>query len=172
MAPSCRPNNRRPVHANGPVEAASLPCHSPARRRIERLRSRGRLHVSLHPPHTAIFSPAACLPGFAVSPPRPVWQAEEAVANLPLRLAVRVHCGRQVGRGSRGMPNPPRVLEGYSRHTLGDTATGVSGFGVRGFGFGLRPSGYRRDSTLRGMRCRRRQSAPSLVRPEGASAAE
>ncbi len=29
------------------------------------------------------------------------------------------------------MPNPPRVLEGYSRHTLGDTATAGSGFGVR-----------------------------------------
>ncbi len=33
-----------------------------------------------------------------------VWQAEEAVANLPLRLAVRVHCGQP-------------SLEGYSRRT-------------------------------------------------------
>jgi hypothetical protein len=90
---------------------------------------RGRLHVSLHPPHTAIFSPGACSPGFAVSPPHPVWQAAEAVANLPLRLAVRVHCGCQVGRGSRGMPNPPRVLEGYSWHTLG--VYRHRGFGVR-----------------------------------------
>jgi hypothetical protein len=27
--------------------------------------------------------------------PVSVWQAEEAVANLPLRVAVRVHCGHQ-----------------------------------------------------------------------------
>ena len=29
------------------------------------------------------------------SSPVLVWQAEEAVANLPLRVAVRVHCGHQ-----------------------------------------------------------------------------
>ena len=34
--------------------------------------------------------------------PRSVWQAEEAVANLPLRLAVRVHCGHPVLRGPVG----------------------------------------------------------------------
>ena len=45
------------------------------------------------------------MPGFAVSISRSVWQAEEAVANLPLRLAVRVHCGHQVWRGSRGVLN-------------------------------------------------------------------
>ncbi len=32
-----------------------------------------------------------------------VWQAEEAVANLPLRVAVRVHCGHQVRRGTLGV---------------------------------------------------------------------
>ena len=40
--------------------------------------------------------------GFAVLISRSVWQAEEAVANLPLRLAVRVHCGHQVLRGPVG----------------------------------------------------------------------
>jgi hypothetical protein len=42
-------------------------------------------------------------PGFAVSPSRSVWQAEEAVANLPLRLAVRLRCGYPVWRGFRGI---------------------------------------------------------------------
>jgi hypothetical protein len=47
--------------------------------------------------------------------PVSVWQAEDAVANLPLRLAVRVHCRHQAcdPRGA------PRVLLGYSRRTLG-----------------------------------------------------
>ena len=42
-------------------------------------------------------------PGFAVWISRSVWQAEEAVANLPLRLAVRAHCGQPSVAGySRG----------------------------------------------------------------------
>jgi hypothetical protein len=36
-----------------------------------------------------------------------VWQAEEAVANLPLRLAVRVHCGHRVRRGTLGVLKRP-----------------------------------------------------------------
>jgi hypothetical protein len=31
--------------------------------------------------------------------PVSVWQAEEAVANLPLRLAVRAHCGQPSSAG-------------------------------------------------------------------------
>jgi hypothetical protein len=43
------------------------------------------------------------LPGFSVAPSRSVWQAEEAVANLPLRKAVSVRCGRQAC-------NPPPLV--------------------------------------------------------------
>jgi hypothetical protein len=39
-----------------------------------------------------IFFPRAFLPGFAALESRSVWQAEEAVAYLPLRVAVRVRC--------------------------------------------------------------------------------
>jgi hypothetical protein len=45
--------------------------------------------------------------------PVSVWQAEEAVANLPLRLAVRVHCGHQVWWGTLG------ALEGLVRAAHG-----------------------------------------------------
>jgi hypothetical protein len=40
--------------------------------------------------------PEPSVPGFAVLISRSVCQAEEAVASLQLRLAVRVHCGPQV----------------------------------------------------------------------------
>ncbi len=40
--------------------------------------------------------------------PVPVWQAEEAVANLPLRLAVRVRCAQYDGVHARV---PTRDLE-------------------------------------------------------------
>ena len=54
-----------------------------------------------------------------------VWQAEEAVANLPVRLAVRVHCGHHTCAQHRGARVP--VLQwhkaerspGCSRGTLG-----------------------------------------------------
>ena len=42
---------------------------------------------------------------------RSVWQAEEAAANLPLHLAVRVHCGHQAFAQYDG------VLAGYSSGT-------------------------------------------------------
>jgi hypothetical protein len=54
------------------------------------------LHVSVH-----IAARGDCFLGralqfrYRVS----VWQAEEAVANLPLRLAVRGHCGHHVLTG-------------------------------------------------------------------------
>jgi hypothetical protein len=82
------------VHTNWPVQAASLPYHSPARRLLNAA-TRGRLYVSVHMPHAAIFFPGAFLPDFAFLMCFSVWQAEEAVANLPVRLAVRVHCGHQ-----------------------------------------------------------------------------
>ncbi len=60
-----------------------------------------------------------------------VSQAEEAVANLPLRLAVRVHCGHQIlagySRGTRSLQGYAGVLTAYSTgaHSLyGYTATG------------------------------------------------
>jgi hypothetical protein len=48
------------------------------------------------------LSSRAFLPGSPVLVPFSVWQAEEAVANLPLRLAVRVRCGHQAWRGRVG----------------------------------------------------------------------
>ena len=50
-------------------------------------------------------------PGFAVLQSLSIWQAEEAVANLPLRLAVRMHCGYQVLVG-RTLDNQA-ALHGY-----------------------------------------------------------
>jgi hypothetical protein len=84
------PNNRRLVHTKGP--SRQLRCHAIVQHAaVPHAGILGGLQVSVHMPHAAIF-PRAFLPGFAVSIPRSVWQAEEAVANLPLRLAVRVHC--------------------------------------------------------------------------------
>ena len=131
----------------GPVQAASLPCHRPARRLLNAA-TRGRLYVSVRMPHAAIFSPGAFLPGFAFLMRFSVWQAEEAVANLPLRLAVRAHCGHTVLRGtlealihSRGIPEYSHRTPGVLTHSTGTPP---------------------RDNTQRGMRCFR-QSAPSLV---------
>jgi hypothetical protein len=62
--------------------------------------------------YRAILFPRAFLPGFAVWISRSGWQAEEAVANLPLRLAVRVHCGHQGRRGTLGV---------LSMHSMGLT---------------------------------------------------
>ncbi len=61
------------------------------------------------------------MPGFAVWVSRSVWQAEEAVANLPLRLAVRVHCGHQVRRGTLGVLMHSRGIQEYSQRTQGVT---------------------------------------------------
>ncbi len=49
--------------------------------------------------------PAGPLAGlFSVQGSRWVWQAEEAVADLPLRLAVRVHCGFKACAQHDGVP--------------------------------------------------------------------
>jgi hypothetical protein len=48
-------------------------------------------------PHAAMSPPELFfLAGLCIWVSRSVWQAEEAVANLPLRLAVRGRCGHQV----------------------------------------------------------------------------
>ena len=49
------------------------------------------------------------------------WQAEEAVANLPLRLAVRVHCRHQVRWGPLGVLIHSMGIPEYSQRTLGGT---------------------------------------------------
>ena len=74
-------------------------------------------------------SPPSLLSGLcSFDIPFRAWQAEEAVTNLPLRLAVRVHCGHQVRRGTLGvLQRYTGVLTAYSRgaHSLyGYTATG------------------------------------------------
>ena len=93
------------------VQAASLPCRAQNERGCTE-----RCH--LHSPLLARTHAATCrcIPNpltRARRPARPyaqvddahltrpsphcfrVWQAEEAVASLPLRVAVRVHCGHQ-----------------------------------------------------------------------------
>jgi hypothetical protein len=69
--------------------------------------------------------------GFAVWISLSLWQAEEAVANLPLRSAVRVHCGQPsfagYSKGTHSLPGYTGVLTPYSRgaHSYyGYTATG------------------------------------------------
>jgi hypothetical protein len=105
---------QRLVHANGPVRAASCDAIGI----VQHAATHGGLHVSVHTPHIAIFphsdiSSRDFLPGFAISILRSVWQAEEAVANLPLRLAVRAHCGHQVRRGSPW--GTEEALNGFTR---------------------------------------------------------
>ncbi len=91
-----------PLHPFGAHEGASrqLGCHGEflqfaALRRHAQALTSGGLHVSVHTPHAAIHfpSPRAGVCSFDI--PFRVWQAEEAVANLSLRLAVRVRCGNQ-----------------------------------------------------------------------------
>ncbi len=82
-------------HTKGP--SRQLRCHAIVQHAaVPNAATRGGLYVSVHMPPVA-SSPlfpgallaALCSCGYPVS----VWQAEEAVANLPLRLAVRVHYG-------------------------------------------------------------------------------
>ena len=96
-----------------------------------------------HLTHLTRRSPPWLFPGASTTPQtvagplnRSVWQAEEAVANLPVRLAVRMHCAHQAcaqhdGAGVRVLRR--HSTEGtirYSRGTLGvcryrgDTHTG------------------------------------------------
>ena len=118
-APYCTPTTTSSAH-RGPVQAASLPCQSSARRRTE--------HAATH----GGAAPSGSLAGLCNLDTPFVWQAEEAVANLPLRSAVRVHCGHHVRRGTLGVPihsrggipeYSHRILRGA--HSLyGYTATG------------------------------------------------
>jgi hypothetical protein len=90
------------------------------------IRKSGPKNGQVQPPPLTRFG--ALLLGFAVLISRSVWQAEEAVANLPLRLAVRVHCSHQVLRGtlrlgirihSRGMPEYSQRTPGVLAHSTG-----------------------------------------------------
>ena len=118
------PNNRRLVHTKCP--SRQLRCRAIVQHTaVPNAATWGGLHVSVHTLHVAIFS-GACLPGFAVLISRSVWQAEEAVASLPLRLAVRVHCGQPSSAGySRGTEERQSTAT-HSHRTLGYAATGVA----------------------------------------------
>jgi hypothetical protein len=73
-----------------------------------------------------------------------VWQAEEAVANLPLRLAVRVHCGLEACAQHDGGPRPGTPVarsRGHSRVLLG-------------YPTGIPLPGYTRENTQRALLCR------------------
>ncbi len=119
-APSCIPP---PSGAHrGPVEAAPLPCYSPARRRTEHAATRSgdarrgcASPCTRRAPHP--FFRRSLLWALQFEYPVPIWQAEETVGNLPLRLAVRVHCGHQVLRGTLGVKRhstcTPWVLTEY-----------------------------------------------------------
>ena len=72
-------------------------------------------HQRLADPQTASVGPLAGLCSFSI--PVRVWQAEEAVANLPLRVAVRVRCGHQVRRGTLGVLIHSRGMPEYSQRT-------------------------------------------------------
>jgi hypothetical protein len=89
-------NNRHLVHTKGP--SRQLRFHAIVQHAaVPNAATRGRQYVCVHMPHAAIPPlPAALLAGLCSSTTRPVWQAEEAVANLPLRLAVRAHCGHHI----------------------------------------------------------------------------
>ena len=97
------PYNRRLVHTEGP--SGQLRCHAIVQHAAvpNTPRRAAGLHVSLHTLHAILSSAGACLPGFAVGISRSGWQAEEAVANLPLRLAVR----------ALRPPSSAGVLQGY-----------------------------------------------------------
>jgi hypothetical protein len=88
-APSCTLATR--AH-QGPVQAASLPFHA-QHVAVPNAATRSGLHISVHAEAQSV--PVAPLAGLCRFGIPSVWQAEEAVANLPLRLAVRVRCGHQ-----------------------------------------------------------------------------
>ena len=107
--------------AQAHVPSCTLPPSSAprgrARRRTEHWRARGGLHVSVHTSPPSL--PVRSLLGRALqlSHPVSVWQAEEAVANLPLRLAVRLHCGHPSSAWcARGTEE---ALHGCSQSTRG-----------------------------------------------------
>ena len=143
LAPRQPPSGAR----QGPVEAASLPCHA-QHAAAPNAATRGGLHVSVHKSHAhrdlplhphpvprayrparrfarvcgahltrslprwgfpRLYDPQAVPAGplaglCSVQGSRWVWQAEEAVADLPVRLAVRVHCGFKACAQHDGIP--------------------------------------------------------------------
>ena len=120
-------NNRRLLHTKGPsrqLHCHAIVQHTAGTNAATRTDTRGGLHVSVHTLHAAILFFGACLPGFAVSISRSVLQAKEAVANLPLRLAVRVHSGHPVWRGTLGVLNM-HSMELTPWHALGEYCLGT-----------------------------------------------
>jgi hypothetical protein len=88
-APSCTLTNAVACTPRARQDSfVSMPC--PARGRTERCHARRGCR-----PRTPV--PCACTPPLSVVvhfwSPVSVWQAEEAVVNLPLRMLVRMHCG-------------------------------------------------------------------------------
>jgi hypothetical protein len=81
--------------------------------------TRGVLLVSVNTAHTRFFPPSLLARLYSLRHSVSVWQAEEAVSNLPLRLAVRGRCGQpkfggvhvellnraRYSRGTRGTPS-------------------------------------------------------------------
>ena len=110
-----RPNNRRPVHANGPVEAASLPCNSPARRRIERWHSGQAACLRAPAAHRHLFprslfaGPSRFTTPSGLGRPRKPWPI--------CRCAWRCACTAAAKSG--GGPVGCKTLHGYSRGTRG-----------------------------------------------------
>jgi hypothetical protein len=153
------PNNRRLVHTNGPVQAASLPYHRPARRRTERCFARRAVCLHAHAAHrdpTPLPPPEPSWPGFAVwlsrfgfGRPRKPWPT--------CHCAWRCACtaANQVRRGTLGVLIHSRGLPEYSQRTPG----------VLTHSTGIPP----RDDTQRGIRCCR-QSASPLRSPACSSA--
>jgi hypothetical protein len=94
-------------HTRARPGSFSSPCHA------QHAATRGGL-LTLRTPRSF---PRAFSPGFAVSISRSVWQAEEAVANLSVRLAVRVSCAQHDGVSW----GTEEALHGYSysRGTIG-----------------------------------------------------
>ncbi len=99
-----------------------LRCHAIVQHAAAPKARAAGLRVSVHMPHDAIVFPGSLLcRALQFCHQFRSWQAEEAVANVPLRLAVRVHCGHQVRRGT--IRGTEEALSGNS--TLGVLAAGI-----------------------------------------------
>jgi hypothetical protein len=103
------PNNRRLVHTNGP--SRQLRSHAIVQHAaVPNAATRGGWRVSVHAPHAAIYFPEPSCRALQFLISRSVWQAEEAVANLPVRLAVRVRWTARRATRRVLTRHSPRVL--------------------------------------------------------------
>ncbi len=171
------PNNRRLVH-QGPVQAAPLPCHSPARRRTERwhLRRAARLrahaactHASRHPLlHSIQYRAPAVRPdpsarGFRCAPDAPIAKCLfPSLADLQTGPAAPLaglcsFChpvSGLAGPASRGQPAAARC----GARALRPTTRGAQ---PRGTPTGIPLPGYTRDRPQRGVGRARLPSLPA-----------